>query len=1298
VTWGEALPSVPYRATRNMVKMKQSVEALLPGEWHAVVVPTGKGPAPRPGRVFRSRLSAPAVGPGRRRVMLGSLNVDNWYYLLAGKEAGPVSLEHLEQLVASGKLRADNEVWKQGTPDWVRLRSVPQLARALLAARQAPPAAFEGTALPTPTLAQGDDGPPALFDQVVTRLFESGCGSKERGDLARARECFEQCLAVVRQARGAEYPDAAMFLGFLGRVARDQGDLAGARSYYEQALAAFSKACGPDHPDTAICLGELADLLEAQGDPAAALSCLEQLLARRRKAPGPDHPDTAACLNQIGHLLYAQGDLAGARPCFEEALGIFEKALGPDHLATAGCLGPLGLLLQAQGDLAGARARLEQALAVHRRAKGPNHPDTAVVHGLLGHLSFKMHDYEGARACYEEVLAIHRTALGPGHPETARSLWRLCLPLVLMEDFAGAKPCCEEALAVCEKALGPDHADTAVCLNNLGYLLNAMGDRAGARACYERALAVRRRALGSDHPLTAQSLNNLGLVLQEQEDLAGASAHCREALAIFQRTLHAGGPEAGAASLDETGFAPQELGGGAAGWARVAACLNNLGLLHHRMGDYEGAQLQYELALAALENLPRPDPCGAAFSLNNLGGLLWTTGDLAGARAYYERALAARLEVLGPNHRYTACSLTNLGVLLAAAGQVEEAFTRMRQAAAADDRTLGQVFAVGSDRQRTAFLHTIQGNTAAFLSLVWRHAPDDPAAARAALDLVLRRKGVLAEALAAQRDAVLGGKHPRLKARLNEWVALRRQIARRRLAGPGPEGFAAHRRQLDEAEAARECLEAELARQVPEMNLEQKLRSADHRAVALSLPAGVALVEFVHFDVFDFKAVPARGEARWQPARYLAFVLPAGEPDAVQMIDLGPAGETDRLIAEFRAGILRQGAACSRNMVRAGPDPAPSLVHQLGLPLRQAVLDPLVPALGPCRRLLLSPDGGLMRLPFELLPVREGRLLLDDYHISYVGSGRDVIRFAAPATRPGTEPLVIADPDFDLAGQAVAAQSTPRVGFWSRLFGRSPPAATASPPPAPASRPGKEGRLSRDFSRSAFHFARLPGTRAEGQQIADLLGVRPWLDGAALEGPFKERCRSPRILHLATHGFFLQDQPHDPNQERLGLANFGAEASRLAGPLPENPLLRAGLALAGANTWLRGGTPPHEAEDGLLTAEDVSGLDLLDTELVVLSACETGLGEVRAGEGVYGLQRAFVVAGARTLVMSLWSVPDEATRELMEDFYRRLLAGEPRADALHAAQQALRRKYPEPYFWGAFVCLGAPGPLATPAG
>jgi CHAT domain-containing protein len=144
--------------------------------------------------------------------------------------------------------------------------------------------------------------------------------------------------------------------------------------------------------------------------------------------------------------------------------------------------------------------------------------------------------------------------------------------------------------------------------------------------------------------------------------------------------------------------------------------------------------------------------------------------------------------------------------------------------------------------------------------------------------------------------------------------------------------------------------------------------------------------------------------------------------------------------------------------------------------------------------------------------------------------------------------------------------------------------------------------------------------------------------------------------------------------------------------------LRSGLALAGVNTWLDGGTLPAEAEDGVLTAEDVTGLDLFDTDLVVLSACETGLGAVRAGEGVFGLRRAFQLAGARAVVMSLWKVPDEATHELMTEFYRNLLAGQPRADALRSAQLAMRARYPDPRYWGAFILQGDPGPLAPSRG
>jgi CHAT domain-containing protein len=376
--------------------------------------------------------------------------------------------------------------------------------------------------------------------------------------------------------------------------------------------------------------------------------------------------------------------------------------------------------------------------------------------------------------------------------------------------------------------------------------------------------------------------------------------------------------------------------------------------------------------------------------------------------------------------------------------------------------------------------------------------------------------------------------------------------------------------------------------------------------------------------------------------------------------------------------------------------------------LRAAIFDKLLPALGHRTRLLLAPDGDLARLPFEVLPTGDGRRLIDDYQISYLSVGRDALRFGEASSGQPMEPLVAANPNFNLRAAA----------------------GTGS-----ADNSEVTGRRSWDLRSEMKPVSQLPGTGVEGERIAEMLGVEPWLEGAVLEARLKA-CRSPRILHLATHGFFLKDQQHDLNKEGRGLGAMGLQVKddwgRFSGPGVENPLLRSGLVLAGFNTWLKDGELPAEAEDGALTAEDVSGLDLLATELVVLSACVTALGTIQVGEGVMGLRRSFVLAGAKTLVMSLWEVDDLATAILMERFYDNLLnwrnsRGQPfgRSEALQDAQFYTRdvtvgqirdhwlnaemierlsagnlarqpdsyRPFAHPYYWGAFICQGDPNPL-----
>jgi CHAT domain-containing protein len=243
--------------------------------------------------------------------------------------------------------------------------------------------------------------------------------------------------------------------------------------------------------------------------------------------------------------------------------------------------------------------------------------------------------------------------------------------------------------------------------------------------------------------------------------------------------------------------------------------------------------------------------------------------------------------------------------------------------------------------------------------------------------------------------------------------------------------------------------------------------------------------------------------------------------------------------------------------------------------------------------------------------------------------------------------LVIADPDFDLSSNETANSGIVRNGLF------------AYAPHGTVSEHESSFTQSRDLDAKFLKFDRLSGTREEGRLIAELIGVTPIMDQKVLESKIKSYV-SPKILHIATHGFFW---PNQKNNDSFNVTSFEKikpnALSHLSADHLDNPMLRSGLALAGVNTWFKKRPLLKEAEDGILTAEDVSGWNLSSTDLVVLSACETGLGDIVTGEGVYGLRRAFVLAGAQTLVMSLLKVPDQQTKELMFDFYKRLLSGRP---------------------------------------
>ena len=869
-----------------------------------------------------------------------------------------------------------------------------------------------------------------------------------------------------------------------------------------------------------------------------------------------------------------------------------------------------------------------------------------------------------------------------------------------------ALPCLRRALTVHRRVYGSFTPPVAIVLSNLGGMCGLLGRVDEAESYYREALAIDTLAYGERHPETLTDRNNLALLLHlhhydphhdntTRQYLDEARETLQYILQVETETRGGEHPVVGTALLNWAGVCARAADGSAVAgdWQAVGA-------------SWQEAERAGRRALDIYEQTTPQNPIAIASALGNLAESLVAQG--AGhwdeARRLYQRVLEIDEREYGPTHPDVATDLTELALASVRLEQTSEAFACLARAARLDDQLLGQVFAISSESHRMRYLETIRTKLDLFLALVVQHLAQDQWAVQAALDLVLRRKAIGAEALAAQREAILGGRYPALLPKMEALTALQRQAALEAAAetsgtrGPHREHRLLHiRGQIEQ-------LETELAHQIPELQLQHQLRTADHRAVAQALPAGAALVEFICFTPCNFLAVRARGEFAWQPVRYLAFVLHADQPDAVQMLDLGLVEPIDQTLATWRREIEMAGRPRSDNgSGRPALEPA-------GLALR-AVFAPLLATLPRQKHLFLAPDGDLSLLPFEVLPADDGSRLIDRYpKMSYLSVGRDVLRFQAASPGQPTPPLVLADPNFNLA----------RVPS-SVARDRSRQAASPS-------------RRTAAEDRSALRFDRLPGTRVEGELIAQLLGVTPWLQDEVLEARLKA-CRAPWVLHCATHGFFHGAQEPSLSRKQRGLGGPGVEPSAIRHPEFVNPLFHSGLALAGANTASAGGALPAEAEDGLLTAADVSGLDLQGTELVVLAACSTGLGAVRTGEGVFGLRRTFALAGAKTLVMSLWDVPDLATTILMVEFYHNLLTRKfPRDEALQAAKRFTRevtvgqlrdhwltpamieqlaaedeglrhtlealaqrpddaRPFAQPWFWGAFICQGEPDPL-----
>jgi CHAT domain-containing protein/Flp pilus assembly protein TadD len=1009
-------------------------------------------------------------------------------------------------------------------------------------------------------------------------------------------------------------------------------------SVWASALALW-REIGDEAFQVEALLGQAYCVWRASPEQAQTLVA-EALRVARGEAKRPLAVATA--LHNAGAGWYGIGQLSVVETLWQQALAIREQ-LAPNSLQVAGTLHNLGNVAYSRGDLARAEQLFQQALAIFEHL-APNSLDVASTLLNLGNVAYSRGDLARAEQYYQQALAIFEH-LAPNSLDVASTLLNLGVVAYSRGDLARAEQLYQQALAIREK-LAPNSLDVAGTLHNLGNVAYSRGDLARAEQLFQQALAIYEK-LAPNSLQVAGTLNNLGNVAADRGDLARAEQLFQQALAIFEN------------------LAPNSLD--------VASTLDNLGTVALNRGDLAVAEQLYQQALAIREKLA-PNSLDVAGTLDNLGNVAYSRGDLARAEQLYQRALAIR-EKLAPNSLQVALTLNNLGNVAYSRGDLARAEQLYQRALAIYEKLAPNSLQVALTLNNLGLVAWERGDLARAeqyyqqaLAIYEKLAPNslDVADTLQSFAILARQRQnypqaqrYLARALAiyeTQRTAV---QDPETKTAFAERYfnayTLQAQLA------------------LDQQQPQQAALALERSRA---RTLAELLQA---RAIPLPTNAPQALKDLI-----------AQQEQLQRDFLLLARQRRQTDPDDTNALQRLQA--MSRELADRQRQLDRQ----LREQFPAYADllnPQPPNLKQLQAALdattvllyhafadkellivavsRQTVrgyrvkVDPrtLEKDLAEFQRVVAKP-------PLERTASERRKLLALGQRLYAT-----LIKPAEPSLKNATTVLLCPEGALNQlpwGALVVAVDKQGRPTYWVERVAIGLTLSAGVYLQAKAVRPAERGvaiaavsqyrrlevaqapKTAQLVRRSGRALSNLPAVKQEVAQVRRLLGkqgVVAVLEAAATPERARQLAQNARVVHFACHA-------RADNVDPLG----------------------SGLLLA-----------PAGSDEGLLTAADVVSKWRLRADVVMLSACETAVGQVRRYEGMYGLARAFLFAGSRSVGASLWRVDDVSTARLMGVFYRGYASGVPKAEALRRAQVALLRSKDDsdPYYWSCFVLMGA---------
>jgi CHAT domain-containing protein len=645
-----------------------------------------------------------------------------------------------------------------------------------------------------------------------------------------------------------------------------------------------------------------------------------------------------------------------------------------------------------------------------------------------------------------------------------------------------------------------------------------------------------------------------------------------------------------------------------------ATSMQNLAAVYLKNKELDKARDMYEKALALDAKLSGTQSLTYATKAANLGVVYQETGDFNKAVQYLESALLTREKKLGKDHPDYVFNEYNLANALEELGQSQKAALMFRHIGAFYIKQIHELFPAMSEREKTAFYNKISEVITSYLDFTIKHAATEKTLTGELYDFRLATKALLLNSSSKIRNRILSSQNPQLMEAFSGWLTAKDELGK--LYSLSYDERIANQELIKGLQQKANELERQLSQQSELFAESTEREVVDWKKVKQSLSAGDAAIEIIRLGL----------DANKDSVRYAALVL-RPENELPQLIVFPNSRKMET--KEF---------SYYRNTIQY------QLLNERSYGF---YWKPLEPSLKGVKRIFLSADGVFNKVNMATLydPATK-QYVIEQYSIGLVTNTRELI----------------------VSGH-VRLSSTSAALFGSPDFGKT----TTAPG-------GTRGMSNLAKGILGTGISELPGTLAEVSQIDAYLKASSWqttvhVGNSASEQAIKSQ-NNPGVLHIATHGFFVETE--DDKQAVVG----GGDMSQSE----HNPLLRSGLVLAGAGKYLVEKTPA--GDDGVLTAYEAINLTLEKTDLVVLSACETGSGEVRNGEGVYGLQRAFLLAGASNLLMSLWKVDDQATLELMLQLYKDMQSVKEKSQAFRNTQLEIKKIHPHPYYWGSFVLIG----------